>query len=73
MNRRYAWNGGTWGPQAPRKVTAESNWGVPLARDRKAARGFTGKGGSRHLVFDGDLCDIFDDRGPSDDRGSSGP
>ena len=70
MNRRYGWNGdgGPWGPNAPRKVTAEANWRVPLKWDREAAQGFQGKSGSRRLVFGGDLCDIFDERGPSDAR-----
>jgi len=70
MNRRYGWNGdgGPWGPNAPRKVTAEANWRVPLNWDREAAQGFQGKSGSRRLVFGGDLCDIFDERGPSDAR-----
>ena len=65
MNRHYGWNGGTWGPSAPRKVTAETNWRVPLRWDREAAQGFQGKSGPRRLVFGGDLCDIFDDLGPS--------
>ena len=69
MNRRYGWNGGTWGPKAPRKVTAEANWKVPLAWDHGAAHGFMGKSGTGRLVFGGDLCDIFDDHGPSDARG----
>jgi protein gp37 len=68
MNRFYGWNGGDWGEKAPRKITAEGNWKVPLKWEREAAQGFKGKSGARHLVFGGDLCDLFDHHGPDGAR-----
>jgi protein gp37 len=68
QNKRRNWNGGTWGPGAPRKVLSQSNWDAPLKWDRKAAEGMHGKDGKRWLVFGGDLCDTFDDEGPLDAR-----
>jgi protein gp37 len=64
----HKWNGGTWGPKAPRKPSAETSWKGPVAWDRKAEEGRVGKDGSHWLVFAGDLCDIFDPRGPKKGR-----
>lgn len=68
MNRLYGWNGGTWGSNAPRKVTADANWRVPITWNREAELGFQGKSGPRRLVFGGDLCDLFDAGGPATAR-----
>ncbi len=68
MNKRRKWNGGSWGPGAPRKISAESSWNRPPAWDRKVAQGACGKDGRRWLVFAGDLCDIFYDEGPAEAR-----
>ena len=68
MNRRRKWNGGIWGPGTPRKITAESSWREPVKWNDKAGLGVRGKDGRRWLVFAGDLCDIFDDEGPTEAR-----
>jgi protein gp37 len=46
-----------WGPNAGRKVKAESGWREPLAWDRAAA-----KAGERHRVFSASQSDVFEDR-----------
>lgn len=55
QNAFRKWNGGTWGPGAPRKETSEANWHQPLlwARQAKAE-------GKRHKVFCASLADVFD-------------
>jgi protein gp37 len=68
MNKRWKWNGGTWGPRAPRKISAESNWNEPLNWDAQAANGVRGKDSEHWLVFAGDLCDIFDREGSAEAR-----
>lgn len=68
MNKRWKWNGGTWGPGSPRKISADSNWNEPLNWDARASLGGHGKDGEHWLVFAGDLCDIFDEEGPRDAR-----
>jgi protein gp37 len=52
---RRAW--ATWGPHAPRRVTAPSTWLEPLRWHRAALRD-----GVRRRVFCASLADVFDDR-----------
>lgn len=63
QNAHRKWNGGTWGPHAPRKRTSEANWKLPM-RWAKAARG-TGK---RPRVFCASLADVFDNQASEDWR-----
>lgn len=53
--RNNRFKGGNWGPGAPRRRTAESNWKKPLTWNRKAA-----KKGIRYRVFCASIADIFD-------------
>lgn len=57
QNAHRKWNGGTWGPGAPRKRTSISNWKEPLKWDRAAAAA-----GERHRVFCASLADVFDNQ-----------
>lgn len=63
QNAHRKWNGGTWGPHAPRKRTSEANWKLPL-RWAKAARG----AGRRPRVFCASLADVFDNQAPEGAR-----
>lgn len=46
-----------WGPQAPRRVTSDSNWKQPMRWNRIAE-----KAGVRRRVFCASLADVFEDR-----------
>lgn len=56
------WNGGRWGPGAPRHVAAESAWKKPLAWARAAA-----KAGERRRTFFS-LGDPLDEEAPKEAR-----
>ena len=58
-NNFRKWNGGTWGPHAPRKRTAEANWKLPCRWARQAA-----ELGERRRVFCASLADVFDNKAP---------
>jgi len=68
QNKFRKWNGGTWGPGTPRKVTAHASWRNPIRWNHEAALGVCGKDGQHWIVFVGDHCDIFDEEGPTDVR-----
>jgi protein gp37 len=51
------WNGGTWGPHAPRKRTSEENWKNPVKWNAEA-REFKRKHGRRPRVFGASLADV---------------
>lgn len=59
QNKRWAYNGGTWGVGAPRKVTSDGNWRKPLTWAKQAA-----KAGERHRVFCASLADVLDEEAP---------
>ena len=63
QNRFRRWNGGTWGNDAPRRLTSAKNWSDAIKWNARANEGRRGKDGRRWLVFAGDLCDIFDHLG----------
>jgi protein gp37 len=52
QNAFRKWNGGTWGPHAPRKRTSEENWKNPLKWNAEA-REFKREHGHRPRVFCG--------------------
>jgi protein gp37 len=57
MNKFFKWNGGEWGPHAPRKRTSEANWRLPY-RWAKSANG------TRPRVFCASLADWLDNQAP---------
>jgi protein gp37 len=59
QNKFRKWNGGDWGPHAPRKRTSDANWLKPLQWD-KAARA----AGIRRKVFCASLADWLDNKAP---------
>ena len=59
QNKYRKWNGGTWGPHAPRKRTSEANWKLPL-RWAKVAQ----SSGKRPRVFCASLADWLDNKAP---------
>lgn len=61
QNAFRKWNGGTWGPHAPRKRTSEANWKQPLKWNASAC-GFKKEHGHRPRVFCASLADVFDNR-----------
>ena len=63
QNNFRKWNGGKWGPHAPRKRTSESNWKKPLQWQRQAA-----EAGERRRVFCASLADVFDNKAPDGAR-----
>jgi protein gp37 len=64
QNAFRKWNGGTWGPHAPRKRTSENNWKQPLKWNREAGA-FEQEHGHRPRVFCASLADVFDNKVPS--------
>ena len=67
QNTFRRWNGGTWGPHAPRKRTSCSYWKGPIKWNAKA-REFEAEHGHRQRVFCASLADVFDNRARSQDR-----
>src|SRR5450830_1554464 len=63
QNSFRKWNGGTWGPHAPRKRTSDTNWKIPLRLARQAR-----KTGARPRVFCASLADVWDNRAPKEWR-----
>lgn len=59
QNNHRKWNGGTWGPHAPRKRTSEGNWKNPLKWAKEARLT-----GTRPRVFCASLADVFDNKAP---------
>src|SRR5262252_8256389 len=62
QNAFRKWNGGTWGPHAPRKRTSDATWLGPRKWARRAS-------GRRPRVFCASLADVFDNKAPDDARG----
>jgi protein gp37 len=63
QNAFRKWNGGTWGPHAPRKRTSKASWKRPIKWDAEA-RAFKREQGRRPRVFCASLADVFDNRVP---------
>ena len=61
QNAFYKWNGGTWGPYAPRHRTAKSTWKNPI-KWNASARAFKQEHGHRPHVFCASLADVFDNQ-----------
>ena len=61
QNAFRKWNGGTWGPHAPRKRTSEENWKNPIKWNAEA-RAFKREHGHRPRVFCASLADVFDNQ-----------
>jgi protein gp37 len=61
QNAFRKWNGGTWGPHAPRKRTSEENWKNPIKWNAEA-RAFRREYGHRPRVFCASLADVFDNQ-----------
>ncbi len=54
-NNHYHWNPAGWGPNAPRKLTSDANWKMPLKWNKAAAAA-----GVIRRVFCSSLADVFD-------------
>ena len=67
QNAFRKWNGGTWGPHAPRKRTSEENWKNPVKWNAEA-REFKRELGHRPRVFCASLADVFDNQVPPEWR-----
>jgi protein gp37 len=63
QNAFRKWNGGTWGPRAPRNRTSEENWKNPIKWNAEA-RAFKREHGRRMRVFCASLADVFDNQVP---------
>jgi protein gp37 len=61
MNKYYKWNGGEWGPHAPRTRTSVANWRLPLRWAKQAQ-------GRRPRVFCASLADWLDNQVPREWR-----
>jgi Protein of unknown function (DUF5131) len=61
MNKFYKWNGGEWGPHAPRKRTSDAYWLQPLRWAKQA-------GDQRPRVFCASLADWLDNQAPQEWR-----
>jgi protein gp37 len=64
QNAFRKWNGGTWGPHAPRKRTSVNYWKQPFKWNSEAVE-FNQEHGHRPRVFCASLADIFDNKAPS--------
>jgi protein gp37 len=64
QNAFRKWNGGTWGPHAPRKRTSVNYWKQPFKWNREAGA-FKREYGHRPRVFCASLADVFDNKAPS--------
>lgn len=72
-NTRYKWNGGEWGPKAPRKRTSDVNWCKPLSWNSKAeianrAAKRKGRAIVRPKVFCASMADWLDNKAPNEWR-----
>ena len=67
QNAFRKWNGGTWGPHAPRKRTSVAYWKNPIKWNAEA-RAFRREHGHRPRVFCASLADVFDNQVPPDWR-----
>jgi protein gp37 len=67
QNAFRKWNGGTWGPHAPRKRTSEENWKNPFKWNAQA-RDFRHEHGGRPRVFCASLAGVFDNQVPPEWR-----
>lgn len=63
QNAFRKWNGGTWGPHAPRKRTSDANWNQPIKWNEAAKRD-----GVRRRVFCASLADWLDNQAPDEWR-----
>jgi protein gp37 len=63
QNNFRKWNGGTWGPKAPRTRTSEANWRKPLQWATEAR-----EAGVRRRVFCASLSDWLDNQAPREWR-----
>src|SRR3954467_8278642 len=63
QNNHRKWNGGTWGPHAPRKRTSAANWKKPITWNNQADY-FHRFNGRRQRVFCASLADVFDNQAP---------
>ncbi len=68
LNARWKWNGGTWGPHAPRRQKADSARKIPIKWNADA-RAFKTEHGHRPRVFCASLADVFDNQVPKEWRG----
>lgn len=66
QNAFRKWNGGTWGPHAPRKRTSAANWRKPLqwAKEARTQHGLYPNAYRRPRVFCASLADVFDNQVP---------
>ena len=64
QNAHRKWNGGTWGPHAPRKRTSEANWRKP----RQWASSVRAVRYPRQRVFCASLADVLDNKVPQEWR-----
>jgi protein gp37 len=67
QNAFRKWNGGTWGPHAPRKRTSVGYWKNPIKWNASASA-FKRERGHRPRVFCASLADVFDNRVPPEWR-----
>jgi protein gp37 len=63
QNAFRKWNGGTWGPHAPRKRTSVAYWKNPIKWNAEA-RTFRREHDHRPRVFCASLADVFDNQVP---------
>ena len=63
QNKFRKWNGGTWGPHAPRKRTSDANWKLPY---KWGVQAFELR--ERRRVFCASLADVFDNQAPDGAR-----
>jgi protein gp37 len=61
QNAFRKWNGGTWGPHAPRKRTSDRYWKNPLKWNAEAGL-FERRHDHRPRVFCASLADVFDNQ-----------
>jgi protein gp37 len=64
QNNFRKWNGGSWGPHAPRMRTSDANWKKPIKWNADG-KSFEKEHGHRPRVFCASLADVFDNQAPS--------
>jgi protein gp37 len=64
QNNFCKWNGGSWGPHAPRTRTSDANWKKPIKWNADG-KSFKKEHGHRPRVFCASLADVFDNQVPS--------